>query len=245
MTHSGSLWLIQVVSSPLWFPLPLFGFSGSYWLSPCLSLSLSGSLWFSVTPTVAPAGSIWLSLSLYGFLQLSLWLPLALTGSLWLSRSLCDSHSGFHWLSPPLSDLLWPSQAHYCSLILLIQSLIGSQGSCSAISAAATLTHFAPVWSQTKCLHLQCNGSQTKFYTLIWLAGLARSKFLIHLLFLINNDMVPLHVQTRRPFTGIIGVRLLRDAFFFKLNFPEVGFCSNTLLFFLLQSCALSIPGAG
>ena len=137
------------------------------------------------------------------------------------------------------------SLAQYCSLISLIQSLIGSQGPCSAISAAATLTHFAPVWSQTKCLHLQCNGSQTKFYTLIRLAGLARSKFLIHLLFLINNDMVPLHVQTRRPFTGIIGVRLLRNAFFFKLNFPEVGFCSNTLLFFLLQSCALSIPGAG
>ena len=46
--------------------------------------------------------------------------------------ALRDSHSG----------ILWPSLAHYCSLILRIQSLISSQGPCSALSAAATLTHF-------------------------------------------------------------------------------------------------------
>ena len=73
----------------------------------------------------------------------------SLTGSLpvslWLSMALCDSHSGSHWLSPPLSGLLWPSLAHYCSLTSLIQSLIIPQGPCSALSAAATLTHFVPV----------------------------------------------------------------------------------------------------
>ena len=31
--------------------------------------------------------------------------------------ALCDSHSGSHWLSLPLSGILWPSLAHYCSLI--------------------------------------------------------------------------------------------------------------------------------
>ena len=56
--------------------------------------------------------------------------------------ALCDSHSGSHWLSLPLSGILWPSLALYCSLILRIQSLIGSQGPCSALSAVATLTHF-------------------------------------------------------------------------------------------------------
>ena len=59
--------------------------------------------------------------------------------------ALCDSHSGSHWLSLPLSGILWPSLAHYCSVISCIQSLIGSQGPCSALSAAATLTHFLPL----------------------------------------------------------------------------------------------------
>ena len=71
-------------------------------------------------------------------LDLSLSLPV----SLWLSMALCDSHFGSHWLSLPLSGILWPSLAHYCSLISLIQSSIGSQGPCSALNAAATLTHF-------------------------------------------------------------------------------------------------------
>ena len=84
---------------------------------------------------------------LVSFLQQAF--QMALTGflpvSLWLSMALCDSHSGSHWLSLPLSGILWPSLAHYCSLISRIQSLIGSQGPCSALSAAATLTHFLPL----------------------------------------------------------------------------------------------------
>ena len=84
---------------------------------------------------------------LVSFLQQAF--QMALTGflpvSLWLSMALCDSHSGSHWLSLPLSGILWPSLAHYCSLISRIQSLIGSQGPCSALSAATTLTHFFPV----------------------------------------------------------------------------------------------------
>ena len=77
-------------------------------------------------------------------------LSLALTGSLpvslWLSMALCDSHSGSHWLSLPLSGILWPSLAHYCSLISRIQPLIGSQGPCSALIADATMTHFILLW---------------------------------------------------------------------------------------------------
>ena len=61
--------------------------------------------------------------------------------------ALCDSHSGSHWLSQPLSGILWPSLAHYCSLISRIQSLIGSQGPCSALIADATMTHFIPLCS--------------------------------------------------------------------------------------------------
>ena len=72
-------------------------------------------------------------------------LSLALTGSLpvslWLSMALCDSHSGSHWLSLPLSGKLWPSLAHYCSLISRIQPLIGSQGPCSTLIADAMMTH--------------------------------------------------------------------------------------------------------
>ena len=59
--------------------------------------------------------------------------------------ALCDSYSGSHWLSLPFSGILWPSLAHYCSLILRIQALIGSQGPCSTLNAAATLTHFLPL----------------------------------------------------------------------------------------------------
>ena len=100
-----------------------------------------------MTPTLAPSGSLWLLLTLSGFH----WLSLALTGSLpvslWLSMALCDSHSGSHWLSLPLSGILWPSLAHYCSLISRIQPLIGSQGSCLALIADATMTHYIPLWS--------------------------------------------------------------------------------------------------
>ena len=62
--------------------------------------------------------------------------------------ALCDSHSGSHWLSLPLSGILWPSVAHYCSLISRIQPLIGSQGPCSALIADATMTYFLPLWCE-------------------------------------------------------------------------------------------------
>ena len=62
--------------------------------------------------------------------------------------ALCDSHSGFHWLSRPLSGILWPSLAHYCSRISHIQILIGSQGPCLALIADATMTHFIPLWCE-------------------------------------------------------------------------------------------------
>ena len=41
--------------------------------------------------------------------------------------------------------ILWPSLAHYCSLISRRQPLIGSQGPCSALTADATMTHFIPL----------------------------------------------------------------------------------------------------
>ena len=75
-------------------------------------------------------------------LRLLLDLSLSLSGSM----ALCDSHSGSQWLSLPLSGILWPSLAHYCSLISRIQPLIGSQGPCSALIADATMTHFIPLW---------------------------------------------------------------------------------------------------
>ena len=93
---------------------------------------------------------LWLPLALTCSLRGFHWLSLALTESLpvslWPSMALCDSHSGSHWLSLPLSGILWPSLAHYCYLISRIQSLIGSQSPCSALSTAATLTHFLLLW---------------------------------------------------------------------------------------------------
>jgi len=71
----------------------------------------------------------------------SLRLSLALSGSLWLSVTPTLALIGSHWLSLPFSDILWPSQAHYCSLILRFQPLIGSQGPCSALIADAMMTH--------------------------------------------------------------------------------------------------------
>ena len=96
----------------------------------------------SVTPTLASSGSKWLLLALSDSFWLSPFLFLALSGF----------HSGSPWLSFPLFGLLWPSQTHYCSLISRIQSLIGSQGPCLALSAAATLTHFLPLCSSVFCL---------------------------------------------------------------------------------------------
>ena len=107
--------------------------------------------------------SLWLSMALSGSLWLPLWLYLALTVSLpvslWLSMAPCNSHSGSLWLSQALTGsrwlllwfpltltaTLWLTLAVSCSLISLIQSLIGSQDPCSALSAAATLMHFVLV----------------------------------------------------------------------------------------------------
>ena len=127
-----SLWLSMALSGSLWLPLWLpLALSGSHWLSPCLSLALCDSRWLYLAFTVS--------------------LPV----SLWLSMALCDSHSGSHWLSLPLSGLIWSS--HFCSLISLIHSLIGSQGPCSALSVAAMLTHFFTVWFQPLLITtLQC-----------------------------------------------------------------------------------------
>ena len=77
---------------------------------------------FSLALTGSLCGSVWLVLSL----------SLSLSGSLWLSATPTLAPTGHHC----------HSLAHYCSPILIIQSLIGSQGPCSALSAAATLTHF-------------------------------------------------------------------------------------------------------
>ena len=91
------------------------------WLPLALTCSLRLSLALSGSYWISPC----LSLALYGSLWLPLWLSLALTATLW------------HTLAP---------LAHYCSQTSRIQSLIGSQGRCSALSAAAMLTHFLPLW---------------------------------------------------------------------------------------------------
>ena len=99
-----------------------------HWLSPCLFLGLYGSQWLPLWLPLAPAGSNLLSQAFTGSLALTGSLPV----SLCLSMALCDSHSGSYWLSLPLSGILWPSLAHYCSLISLTQSLISSQRRCHA-----------------------------------------------------------------------------------------------------------------
>ena len=79
----------------------------------------------------------------------SLWLPLTSSRAFWLSQALCGSH--------------WLPLANYCSLISLIQSLLGSQGPCSARSVATALQHFNqpcsgtslhPCWTPFR-IHLQ------------------------------------------------------------------------------------------
>ena len=47
-----------------------------------------------------------------------------------------------------LSGSLRPSVAHYSPLISLIKSFLDSQGPCLARRAAATLTHFIPIWER-------------------------------------------------------------------------------------------------
>ena len=59
--------------------------------------------------------------------------------------ALCNSHSGSHWLSLPLSGILWPPLAHYCSLISRIQSLIGSHCRCHADALSPALAWSNPI----------------------------------------------------------------------------------------------------
>ena len=185
-------------------------------------MALFGSLQLPLYLT--PSGSLRLLLALIGSLWLPLWLPLALTATLWLTLALSGS--------------LLLSNFAYTVLDRLSGPLLGYQRRCHADALCPGLVSNkmsppAMQWVSDKILHTYpaCRPCQIQ----------------VPHTFTISNKqrLFPLHVQTRRPFTGIIGVRLLRNAFFFKLNFPKVGFCSNTLLFFLLQSCALSIPGAG
>ena len=120
--------------------------TGCHWLSPCLSLAPYGSLWLplwlplaltgSLRLLMALSGSYWifpcLSLALNGSLWLPLWLPLALTVTLWLTLALSGSLLLSNFACTVLDRVSGP--------------LLGSQGPCSALSAAATLTHFIPVW---------------------------------------------------------------------------------------------------
>ena len=83
------------------------------------SLNLSNSLRLS-----------WISLPLFGFLWLFLALPLALSNSLWLCLALSD----FVWIFGSLSP------------DMLIETLLGSQGPCSARSVATVLQHLSQLW---------------------------------------------------------------------------------------------------
>ena len=124
-------------------------YTTGFWLSPCLSLSLCGSLWLSLALCDSHSGSRWLYLALTVSLPVSLWLSMAPcnshSGSLWLSQALTGSRWLLLWFPLTLTATLWLTLAVSCSLISLIQSLIGSQDPCSALSAAATLMHFVLV----------------------------------------------------------------------------------------------------
>ena len=90
-------------------------------------------LWLSVTLTLATSGTNWLSQALTGSLWLLILdLSLSLSGSLWLSMTPTLAPTGSHCHSLDYSGPIWPSLAHYCSLILLILSLLGSQRRCHA-----------------------------------------------------------------------------------------------------------------
>ena len=82
--------------------------SDSRWLY----LALSGSLWLSLTPTLTPSGSYWispcLSLALYGSLRLPLWLPLAFTAIRWLTLALSGSLLFSNFALQSLIDSLGP-----------------------------------------------------------------------------------------------------------------------------------------
>ena len=96
----------------------------------CFSLAHSCSLWLTHRLALAPYPA----------------LAGSLRGSLWLFMALSGSRSG------PLCHSL----AHFCSFILLLESLLGS---------AATLTHFFPVWVDWK--YVVCDKLQICFHA-IW-----------------------------------------------------------------------------
>ena len=99
-----------------------------------LYLSRSGSFWISLALSGSLSGSLWLSLALSG----SLWPSLALSGTLWFALRLSLAPSGYLSLS----------LAVYCSPNMLIKSLLGSQGPCSARSSATALFDFLQVWTE-------------------------------------------------------------------------------------------------
>ena len=90
-----------------------------------------------MTDYYAEWDKVWSRLSAHfqPFFQLLLALSLSISGSLWLSVTPILAPTGSHCHS----FLLWPSLAHYCSLISLTQSLIGSQRPCSALRVADAL----------------------------------------------------------------------------------------------------------
>ena len=104
--------------------------------------------------------------------------------------ALCDSHSGSHWLSLPLSGILWPSLAHYCSLISRIQPLIGSQGPCSALIADATMTHFIPLCDFLSGFHIRLGYETPSFLFLEQCFQLSLSDEIGGTFFDINNFLI-------------------------------------------------------
>ena len=98
---NGSLWL------PLWLPLALtcslrlsLALSGSYWISPCLSLALYGSLWLPLWLSLALTATLWYTLALSGSLLLSNFAYTALDR---LTGPLLGSHRRCH------DDALYPA----------------------------------------------------------------------------------------------------------------------------------------
>ena len=134
-TYASGLWanLFPIVAflslSPSQWSVSAFELflthSGSLWLF----LVVSSSLWFSLANWLSPC----LPLALYGSYWLPLWHPLALTGSFRLSLAL----TGF-------------TVAHHCSLISLIQSMIGFPGPCSTLSTTLILMHSVLAWLKVK-----------------------------------------------------------------------------------------------
>ena len=91
------------------------------------------------------------------------------------------------------SGILWPSVAHYYSLISRIQSLIGSQGPCSALSADATLTHFLPLWLATTSTSSSCHQHHPPFPSPV-----AASLFFLPLVLQVKQALAGTSTSSRR-----------------------------------------------